>query len=86
LPCHLKDKTGLFFNDLKDKSGLTWNTKKCYIELKLKEKTNSPLHKRIQLRIVPDKESGLSEVRFLNKGELLGIQKAKNIELNLVRF
>ncbi len=21
--CHLKDKTGLFFNDLKDKSGLT---------------------------------------------------------------
>jgi hypothetical protein len=26
--CQLKDKTGLFFNDLKDKSGLTWNTKK----------------------------------------------------------
>jgi hypothetical protein len=40
----------------------------------------------MQLRIVPDKESGLSEVKFLNKGELLGIQKAKNIELNLVRF
>ena len=26
--CHLKDTTGLFFNDLKFKSGLTWNGKK----------------------------------------------------------
>jgi len=29
--CHLKDKTGLFFNDLKDKSGLTQNGKKDVI-------------------------------------------------------
>ena len=29
--CHLKDKTGLFINDLKDKSGLTRNGKKDVI-------------------------------------------------------
>ena len=29
--CYLKDKTGLFFNDLKDKSGLTWKGKKDVI-------------------------------------------------------
>ena len=29
--CQLKDKTGLFFNDLKDKSGLTWKGKKDVI-------------------------------------------------------
>jgi len=51
-----------------------------------KEKTNAPPHKRIQLLIVPDKESDLSEVKFLHEGELLGIQKVKNSELNLVRF
>jgi hypothetical protein len=60
--------------------------KKCNLELNFKEKTNAPLHKRIQLRIVPDKESGLSEVRFWHKDELLGIQKVKNSELNLVHF
>jgi hypothetical protein len=46
----------------------------------------APLHERIQLRIVPDKESGLSEVRFWHKDELLGMQKVKNSELNLVHF
>jgi len=40
----------------------------------------------IQLRISPDKESGLSEVRFWHEGELLGSQKVKNSELNLVHF
>ena len=40
----------------------------------------------MQLLIVPDKESGLSEVIFLHEDELLGIQKVENIELNLVRF
>jgi hypothetical protein len=44
------------------------------------------IHSRIQLRIVPDKESGLSEVRFWHEDELLGIQKVKNSELNLVHF
>ena len=46
----------------------------------------APLHERIQLRIVSDKESGLSEVRFLYKDEFLGIQKVKNSNLNLMQF
>jgi len=46
----------------------------------------APLHESIQLRISPDKESGLSEVRFWHKDELLGMQKVKNSELNLVHF
>ena len=41
---------------------------------------------RIQLRLVPDKESGLIEVRFWHEDELLGIQKVKNSELNLVQL
>ena len=53
------------------------------LELKVPK---APLHERIQLRISPDKESGLSEVRFWHKDELLGIQKVKNSELNLVHF
>jgi len=47
---------------------------------------SAPLHERIQLRITPDKESGLSEVRFWHEDELLGSQKVKNFDLNLVRF
>jgi len=47
---------------------------------------SAPLHERIQLRIVPDKESGLTEVRFWHEDEFLGIQKVKNSELNLVQF
>jgi hypothetical protein len=52
------------------------------IELKVPK---APLHdlsacgnaqaERIQLRISPDKESTLSEVRFWHEGELLGSQK-----------
>ena len=37
-----------------------------------------------QLRIVPDRESGLSEVRFWHKDEFLCSQKVKNSDLNLV--
>jgi len=47
---------------------------------------SAPLHERIQLRLIPDRESGLSEVRFWHEDELLGIQKVKNSELNLVHF
>jgi len=46
----------------------------------------APLHKRIQLRKVVYKESCLPEIRLWHKNELLGIQKAKNFELNLVQF
>ena len=53
------------------------------LELKM---PSAPLHERIQLRIVPDRESGLSEVRFWHEDELLGIQKVKNSELNLVQL
>ncbi len=47
---------------------------------------SAPLHERIQLRIVPDKESGLTEIRFWHEDDLLGIQKVKNSDLNLVQF
>ena len=47
---------------------------------------SAPLHERIQLRLVPDKESGLTEIRFWHEGDLLGIQKVKNSDLNLVQF
>jgi len=53
------------------------------LELKVPK---APLHESIQLRISPDKESGLSEVRFWHKDEFLGNQKVKNSELNLVHF
>lgn len=53
------------------------------LELKV---PGAPLHERIQLRISPDRESGLSEVRFWHKDEFLGNQKVKNSDLNLVRF
>ena len=53
------------------------------LELKVPK---APLHESIQLRIVPDKESGLSEVRFWHKDEFLGNQKVKNSDLNLVQF
>jgi hypothetical protein len=46
----------------------------------------APLHERIQLRIVPDQETGISEVRFWHEGKLLGIQRIKNTDLNLVQF
>jgi len=53
------------------------------LELKVPK---APLHERIQLRIVPDKESGVSEVRFWHRDKFLGSQKAKNSNLNLVQF
>lgn len=53
------------------------------LELKV---SGAPLHERIQLRIVPDKESAVSEVRFWYKDKFLSSQKVKNSELNLVHF
>ena len=41
---------------------------------------------RIQLRIIPNKESGLSEIKFWHEDELLGVQKIKNSDFNLVQF
>ena len=53
------------------------------LELKV---PNAPLHERIQLRIIPDRESGLSEVRFWHRDIFLCSQRVKNSELNLVQF
>ena len=53
------------------------------LELKV---PSAPLHENIQLRISPDKDSGLSEIRFWHEGALLGIQKVKNSDLSLVHF
>jgi len=47
---------------------------------------SAPLHERIQLRITPDKESGVSEVRFRHRDNFLGSQRVKNADLNLVQF
>ena len=46
----------------------------------------APLYERIQLRIIPDKRSGLTEIRFWYKDEFLSIQKVKDTDLNLVQF
>ena len=53
------------------------------LELKV---PGAPLHEKIQLRIIPDKESGISEVRFWYRDNFLGSQKVKNTDLNLVHF
>ena len=53
------------------------------LELKV---SGAPLHSRVQMRIVPDKETGIAEVRFWYKDKLVDIQKVKNEDLNLVRF
>ena len=57
--------------------------KRYNLELKV---PGAQLHERIQLQIVADKESGLTEIRFWHKNELSSIQKVKNSELNLVHF
>jgi hypothetical protein len=53
------------------------------LELKVPD---APIHERIQLRITPEKESGLSEVRLWHKDKFLGTQKVKNSDLNMVQF
>ncbi|MCL0078992.1 hypothetical protein M1O56_04945 [Dehalococcoidia bacterium] len=46
----------------------------------------TPIREQVQLRIIPDKESGLAEIRLWYNNKLVGIQKAKNEDLNLVHF
>ena len=45
-----------------------------------------PLRERVYLRITPDKNSGLSEIRFWYKDKLVGIQKVRNEDLNIHNF
>lgn len=53
------------------------------LELKV---SGAPIREQVQLRIIPDKESGLAEIRLWYNNKLVGIQKAKNEDLNLVHF
>jgi hypothetical protein len=53
------------------------------LELKV---PSAPLPEKIQLRIIPDRESGLFEVRLCYRDKFLGSQKVINSELNLVHF
>jgi len=48
------------------------------------EASGVPIREKIQLRIIPDKESGMAEIRFWYNNKLVGIQKVKNEDLNLV--
>jgi hypothetical protein len=45
-----------------------------------------PLRERVYLRITPDKNSGLSEIRFWYKDKLVGIAKVRNEDLNIHNF
>lgn len=45
-----------------------------------------PIRGRVSLRIVPDKKSGLAEIRFWHKDKLVGIIKVKNDDLNIPNF
>lgn len=45
-----------------------------------------PIGEKVYLRIIPDKDSGLTEIRFWYKDKLTGVQQVKNEELNLVHF
>jgi hypothetical protein len=45
-----------------------------------------PIRGTVQLRIIPDQESGLAEIRFWYENRLVNTQKVKNQDLNLVRF
>lgn len=53
------------------------------LELKV---SGAPIRGAVQLRIVPDRRSGLAEIRLWYNNQLLGIQKVKNEDLNLVHF
>ena len=49
-------------------------------------KPKRKVDERIQLRPTPDKESGLTEIRFWHEDDFLCIQKVRNSDLNLVHF
>lgn len=47
---------------------------------------NTPTLEIVQLRIIPDTETGLTEIRLWHKDKFLGAHKVKNKDLNLVHF
>lgn len=46
----------------------------------------SAIGQRVGLRISPDMETGMAEIRFWYSGNLLDVKSAKNEDLNLLRF
>ncbi|GAG53426.1 unnamed protein product, partial [marine sediment metagenome] len=46
----------------------------------------APLRKEVELRIVPDEETGIAEVRIWYKDTLIDVYQVKNSDLNLVLF
>lgn len=45
-----------------------------------------PIRERVSLRIVPDKKSGLAKIRFWYNDKLVGVQKVKSGDLNILNF
>jgi hypothetical protein len=46
----------------------------------------APIREKVDLRIVPDIKSGMAEIRMWYKDNFIGIQKAKNEDINLNNF
>jgi len=46
----------------------------------------SAINQEVELRISPDLETGMAEIRFWYRGKLLNTQQVKNNDLNLVHF
>jgi hypothetical protein len=44
------------------------------------------IRSRVHLRIVPNEETGLGEIRFWYKNKLVSVQNIKNEDINLVHF
>jgi len=45
-----------------------------------------PIRERVSLRIVLDKKSGLAKIRFWYNDKLVGVQKVKSEDLNILNF
>ena len=45
-----------------------------------------PLRERVEMRIVPNEKTGISELRFWYKNKLVDVQRAKNSDINIVQF
>ncbi|MBI5748944.1 MAG: hypothetical protein HZA00_07445, partial [Nitrospinae bacterium] len=43
-------------------------------------------YEKIELRMIPDEETGLTEIRFWHKGKLVGTQKLKSNALKRVHL
>ncbi|MCJ7473175.1 MAG: hypothetical protein MUP02_10310 [Actinobacteria bacterium] len=48
--------------------------------------SGAPIREKVDLRIVPDMRSGMAEIRLWYKDSLIGIQSAKNEDINLMNF